>query len=121
MSTLTTQTSNSKKVTDYLATYGLWLATAALAVYQIAFVRELAVSLYGWWLVITDQTTLIHASANASALGQGVTLIMAVVAIAIIIGGFEYQRTRVGEAKALKVLAWVLGIQISLLALGLFI
>ena len=118
---LKTQTSTSKKPSDYLVTYGLWLGTSILAIYEISLVRELVISLYAWWLVVSDRTAQVRASFEAAALGQAVTIVMAIVAIAIIIGGFEYHHKRVGEARALKVLLWTLGIQVFVLALGLVI
>ena len=44
---------------------------------------------------------------------------MAILAIAIIIGGFEFHSKHVGETKTLKILAWTLGIQVIILVLGL--
>lgn len=113
------QTSAPKKLGEYLATYGLWLATAVLAVYEINLVREIVDSIYGRWLIGTDRTSQVRSAFEATAIGQGITVVMAVLAIAIIIGGFEYHSKRVGETKSLKVLAGTLAIQIFILAFGL--
>ena len=118
---LKTQTSTSKKPGDYLATYGLWLGTSTLAVYEISLVREIVISIYAWWLMVSDRAVQYKASFEAAALGQGVTIVMAIIAIAVIIGGFEYQHKRVGEARAMKVLLWTLAIQVFVLAFGLVI
>jgi hypothetical protein len=113
------QTSTPKKLIDYLATYGLWLATAILAVYEINLVREIVDSIYGRWLSGTDRTSQVRTAFEATALGQGITVVMAILAIAIVIGGFEYYSKRVGETRSLKILAGTLAIQIFILALGL--
>lgn len=118
---LSTQTSESRKPSDYLATYGLWLGTVILAIYEISLVREIILSIYAWFLVISDRTAQVRADFQAAALGQGVTIVMAILAIAIIIGGFEYHHRRVGDPKALKILLWTLGVQIVILAIGLLI
>jgi hypothetical protein len=115
---LGTQTSNPKKPTDYLATYGLWLGTAILAVYLIALVPDIVMSIYAWLLVFIGRTVQVRSAFEAAALGQGATILMAIIAIAIIVGGFEYHRKHVGETRSLKVLGWTLGIQLLTLVIG---
>jgi len=116
-----TQTSIPKKLSDYLATYGLWLGTTILAVYEISLVRNIVDSIYTQWLFTSGRNPQVRAAFEATALGQGITIVMAILAIAIIIGGFEYHRKHVGEPKALRVLVWTLGIQIFILVLGLIL
>ena len=115
---LNTQLGTPKKASDYLATYGMWLASAALAVYEISLVREFVTSLYAWWLVLSDRSVQVRSNFEATSLAQIVTLVMGVLAIVIIIGGFEYHHKRVGDRKARKVLLWTLGVQLAVLALG---
>jgi hypothetical protein len=112
-------TSTPKKLVDYLATYGLWLATAILAVYEINLVREIVDSIYGRWLSSTDRSSQVRTAFAATALGQGITIVMAILAIAIVIGGFEYHCKRVGETRSLRILAGTLAVQIFILAFGL--
>jgi len=114
-----TQTSTSRKLTDYLTTYGLWLATVILAVYEISLVRNIVGSIYAHVLALADRSTQVIAAFEATALAQGITVGMAILAIAIIIGGFEIHSKHVGETKTLKILAWTLGIQMIILVLGL--
>jgi hypothetical protein len=115
------QISTQKRPIDYLTTYGMWLATAVLAGYQIALVPNIVISIYARLTVLFDQTTLTRSTFEAAALGQGATIVMAIFAITIIIGGFEYHRKHVGETRSLKVLIWTLGIQLSILVLGFII
>ena len=114
-----TQTSTPKKFSNYLVTYGLWLGTAILAVYEISLVRNIVGSIYARGLALADRSTQVAAAFEATALAQGITVVMAILAIAIIIGGFEYHGKHVGETKTLKILAWTLGIQVFILAFGL--
>jgi len=116
-----TQISSSKKLSDYVATYGLWLGTTILAIYEISLVRNIADSIFTQWLLLSGRNPQIRAAFEATALGQGITIVMAILAIAIIIGGFEYHSKRVGEPKALRVLAWTLGFQIFILVFGLIL
>lgn len=114
-----TQISSSKKPSDYLLTYGLWLSTTILAVYEISLVRNIVDSIYTRWLLLSGRTAQLKAAFEATTLAQGVTIGMAILAIVIIIGGFEYHSKRVGETKTLKILAWTLGIQTLILILGI--
>ena len=116
-----TQTSTPKKISDYLTTYGLWLATAILAVYEISLVRNIVAAIHARGIALTDRTAQVRSAFEATALAQGITVVMAILAIAIIIGGFEYHSKHVGESKTLKMLAWTLGIQVFILALGLIL
>ena len=118
---LTSQTATPKKFSAYLVTYGMWLLTAVLAVYQIALVREIVLSIYAWFLFLTGRNAQVRTDFETAALGQGVIVVMAIFAIAVIIGGFEYCHKRVGDAKALKILGWTLGIQVLILVLGLVV
>ena len=114
-----TQISTPKKLSDYLTTYSLWIGTTILAVFEISLVRNIVDSIYTRWMVFSDRPAQLRAAFGATALGQGITIVMALMAIAIIIGGFEYHSKRVGEPKAMKVLVWTLGIQIFILVLGI--
>jgi len=46
---------------------------------------------------------------------------MAVAAIGIIIGGFEYHHKWVGDPKAIRILTWTLGVQTAILTPGLLL
>jgi len=78
-----------KKFSDYLATYGLWLSTAVLSVYQITVVWEIVLSLHAWLNVLSGRNLQLRAAFESVAIGQPVIIGMALVAIVIIIGGFE--------------------------------
>jgi hypothetical protein len=118
---LGTQTQNSKKFTHYLSTYGLWLGTAVLAVLEIGLVRNLVLSLYAWVAVLKGREIQVQGTFTGVALSQWATILMAIVAIGIIMGGFEYHHKRVGQPKSTRVLLWTLGVQAAILLLGLLI
>jgi hypothetical protein len=46
---------------------------------------------------------------------------MVLVAIAVVIGGFEYHRRHVGQPQSQKVLLWTLAIQLAILLLYLLV
>ena len=92
-----------------------------VAAYLIASVPETVVSMYARLLVLSSRTVQARSAFEAAALAQGATIVMAIFAIAIIVGGFEYHRKHVGEARSLKILGWTLGIQVFILAFGFFV
>jgi hypothetical protein len=116
---LGTQTQTPKKFTNYLSTYGLWLGTAVLAVVEIGLVSDLVLSLYAWVRTMKSQALQASGTFTAVTLSQWATILMAIVAIAVIMGGFEYHHKRVGDPKGTRVLLWTLGVQAVILLLGL--
>ena len=111
----------TNSVLAYIETFGLWLATAVLAFYEILVVRDIVFSLYARLVAALDNSVQVTDRFLATALGQASVYIMVVVAIAIIIGGFEYHHKRVGNPRSRKILLWTLGIQVGILLLGLII
>lgn len=118
---LGTQTQTPKKYTHYLSTYGLWLVTAVLAVVEIGLVRNLVLSLYAWISTLQEQAVQVRGTFTGVAISQWATILMAIVAIGVIIGGFEYHHRRVGDPKGTRILLWTLGVQAVILLLGLLI
>jgi hypothetical protein len=118
---LGTQTQTPKKFTHYISTYGLWLGTAVLAVVEIGLVRNLVLSLYAWVGTLKGQAIQVRGTYTGVALSQWATILMAIIAIGIIMGGFEYHHKRVGEPKSRRILLWTLGVQAIILLLGLLI
>jgi len=108
---------NTRTWVDYLMTFGLWLATAALAVWEIPGVADLVVGIYARYLTATQAVAQVAENFMGSVLGQGTALVMGLFAVVVIIGGFEYHQRRVGQPESLKVLGWTLGIQLILATL----
>jgi hypothetical protein len=111
----------SQKPIYYLATYGMWLITAVLAVLQISVMRQIVLSIYTTIVMINGENTGLKTAFQATALEQGVTIVMGILAIVIIIGGFEYHHRRVGDPKSLKILGWTLGVQSLILLAGVIL
>ncbi len=110
-----------RKPLDYVVTYGLWLATSALAVWEISIIRNAVVGFYARFLAPENAGGQGTTYWQATNLSQWAVIILAVFAIGVIIGGFEYHHRRVGEKKSLKVLGYTLGIQLFLLAVALIL
>jgi hypothetical protein len=88
----------------YAETFGLWLITAVLAFYEIVAVRSLIFDLYAHFLNWSGGK--VHSSDTflAVTLGNASIYVMVFVAIAVIIGGFEYHHKRIGDPQSQRVL-----------------
>jgi hypothetical protein len=102
-------------------TFGLWLITAVLAFFEVLAARDIVFNVYARFVVAFNGTVRTADYAVATWLAQAAVYVMVVVAIAIIIGGFEYHRQHVGQPRSLKVLLWTLGIQLAILLVYLLV
>ena len=93
--------------------YGLWFVTAALAVLSYLAGREMVLRNYVRFFPLGQ--------GSYSLINSIVSVAMAILPIAIIIGGFEYQHRNMGKPQAWVMLARALALEIGLLLLALFI
>ncbi|HBX70314.1 MAG TPA: hypothetical protein DEH25_13285 [Chloroflexi bacterium] len=100
--------------------YGLWLFTAILSVLTFMAGREIFIRTYArffpWdaWQVTLGQGGL-------SLVNILISLPMAILAIVIIIGGFEYQHRNIGKPQGWLMLARTLAVESGFLLLALYI
>ena len=100
--------------------YGLWLVTAVLGVLTFLAGREMMIRTY---------VRFLPWEAARSQLGMGsfslvniiISITMAIVVIAIIIGGFEYQHRNMGQPEGWVMLARTLAVEVGILLLALYI
>ena len=100
--------------------YGIWFVTAVFGVLTFLAGREMIVRTY---------TRFFPWDAWKMQLGQGglslvnilVTLPLAMLAIAIIIGGFEYQHRNMGSPEGWQMLVRTLAVEVGVLLLALYI
>jgi hypothetical protein len=104
----------------YGLAYGLWFATAVLGVLTFIAGREMIVRTYARFFPL-DARLAQAGQGGLSLVNILVTLPLATLAIAIIIGGFEYQHRNMGKPKAWQILSRTLAIECGLLLLALFI
>jgi hypothetical protein len=112
---------HQRKTKESVITAALWLLTAVLGVAAALVGRRVILVTYGRFFPGTIQ----EASANPlSFLNILVTLPLAFLAIAIIIGGFEYHlgsRNKVGTNESYWMFTRTLAAEIGFLLLGLFL
>ena len=102
-------------VLAYVKTFGLWLITAILAFFEILAVRDIIFNLYARFMAASGAFVRYVNYFTATALGQASVYLMVLVAIVVVIGGFEYHRRHMGQPQSQKVLLWTLGIQLAIL------
>ena len=102
-------------------TFGLWLVTAVLAFFEILAVRDVVYTLYARLIVAFNGAVQTADYAVATWLAQAAVYTMVVVAIAVVIGGFEYHRRHIGQSRSLNILLWTLAIQLAILLVYLLV
>ena len=104
----------------YGLAYGIWLLTAFLSVIVFTAGRSLIIRTYtrffprDAWLIQAGQGGL-------SLINILISLPLAMLVIAIIIGGFEYQHRYKGTSQGWKMLARTLALEIGFLFLALYL
>ncbi|MCI0397716.1 MAG: hypothetical protein L0332_21805 [Chloroflexi bacterium] len=101
-------------------TFLLWLATAALALWEIVVIRDMFFRLYARF-VGGEAAGFQPTYWAGTALGIGLVMFLAVVWIAVVIGGAEYHYRHAGQPGSWKVFAWTFAAEVSILLLALFI
>ena len=93
--------------------YGLWFVTAVLAVLSYLAGREMIIRTYVRFFAFDP--------GGVSLVNLLVSWGMAILPIAIIIGGFEYQHRNMGKPQGWVMLARTLAFEIGILLLALYI
>src|SRR5688572_29404036 len=92
--------------------YSLWFVSAVLAVLTYLAGREMILRNYVRFFPSGEAYFLVNSIASVA---------MAILPIAIIIGGFEYQHRNVGKPQGWMILARTFALEIGVLLLALFI
>ena len=92
--------------------YGLWFVTAVLAVLTYLAGREMIVRNYARFFPSGEAYFLVNSITSVA---------LAILPIAIIIGGFEHQHRNMGKPQAWTMLARTFAVEIGLLLLAFFI
>jgi hypothetical protein len=116
------KTIQANKTMTAVVTFLLWLATAAVGIWEIALGRELLFRLIARFSDVNQSQYEAFKQANlAGSLGIMLIIVLAIIWIAVFIGGAEYLYRHVGERRAWRYFAWVIGIELAILVLAWFI
>ena len=112
---------NSKWIFSKAVAMLLWAFTAVNAGMEIFFTRAMTVSFYYKIQGARSIPINIVQRLTAAPIGNIASLIMAIVAIAIVVGGFEYHWKYAGEHRSYKTFAWTFAFQLTFWALYLYL
>ena len=101
------------------ATLGLWLATAVLGFLALPKALNILLRIYaGFW---GDYGLYGRTYSTAVALRQFLVLPLAMIVIAVIIGGAEYHYRHIGEPRSWRLFAQTLGAELAIFLMAMFI
>jgi len=104
----------------YLPAFGLWLASAALSIVMFLSGRALIIRTYARFFPL-DAYRVQFGSGSLSLVNILISMPLAIVVIAIMIGGFEYQYRKMGEPEAWRLLSTTLAVELGIIFLASFI
>jgi hypothetical protein len=107
------------KVSSGVVALVLWVATAALGLFDIWVIHEMAQRVFARFSVNGSASE--HDYWGGVVLGNWVVFILAVVWIGLVIGGGEYHYKYVGQPKSWRLFARTIAVELSILVLALFI
>ena len=127
---LNSQPLHIKKSLTVVVTVLLWVLMAALGILCVLALRELVLSLYVLSLAEVpsygDFLLLAPQGYNQSywrgvALMQWSTFLLAILWIAVVIGGAEYLFRNLGRSITWKFLSWAIGLELVVLIVGMLV
>jgi hypothetical protein len=95
----------------------LWALTTWQASYQIFLTRHIIQSLYLRLLEMQSVPITVLNRLSATATGNIASLIMAIIAIVIVVGGFDYHWSHAGERRSFVLFGCTFAFQIGVLVL----
>ena len=102
----------SNTLVNRMVTLVLWLASIALSIADIYFLRELFFAIYARFS---------RDAAAALLWGNVIVIVAAVLAVGFIIASGEYHRKHNGKPRSWRLLAWTFGIGLAIPLLALLL
>lgn len=102
---------SKQKILDIVIAAVLWFATSWLAVQEIFLARSLVTAIYFRVLDRFEVPINVLERLSATATGNLGALVMAIVAIVVVIGGFDYHWEHAGEKRSYQIFAWTFAFQ----------
>jgi len=116
------KTLQSNKALTAVIAFGLWLVTAAVGIWEIALGREILFSIIARFSEVHESEYEAFKQAQlAGSLGIILLIILAVVWIAVFLGGAEYIYRNIGQPRVWRLFAWIIGVEIAIFLLSLVI
>lgn len=112
-----TEPTITQKIIFKVIAMSLWAMTALLAVYEIFIARTIVVSTYNHLVQRFAFPSTVLERLSAAAIGNLTALVMGIIAIVVVIGGFDYHWSHAGESRSFKLFAWTFAFQLAFMAL----
>jgi hypothetical protein len=108
------------KVFSPVLAFILWLATAALGLWNIVVIQQMV---YRISALFASADALVSSQEYGASViaGQWIVYILAIVYIAVFIGGAEYHYQHVGQPQSWRLFRWTLGLELFILLLALVV
>ncbi len=101
------------RISAGIITLVLWLATAALGLVEILFMRGIVMRAYT--RILGDPSR--QSYWTAVNLGMWATLILAMLYLVFVIGSAEFHRSRVGQRSSWRLFGWTIAVELLILFL----
>jgi hypothetical protein len=108
-----TEKATPKEIIYKIISLLLW----AVAGYEIFLTRSIVYTLYARVVTAFSIPFNVLERLSASATGNLTSLVMAIIALAIVVGGIDFHWKHAGEPRSFKVFALTFGFQLAVLAL----
>ncbi|MCJ7623978.1 MAG: hypothetical protein MUO76_10780 [Anaerolineaceae bacterium] len=112
-----TEQKTLQKVISKVIAMSLYSITAVLSVYEIFMARNMVISAYNHLIQRYDFPSTVLERLSAAATGNITALLMAIIAIVIVVGGFDFHWSHAGEPRSFKIFGWTFAFQITFMAL----
>jgi hypothetical protein len=110
-----------RKILHIALTAILWLATAALGMLCIMYGHDLLVTAIVAGIgQVSPLDDTVRARGTVVTIYNVTFMLLAIIWLAVVVGGADYHFRRVGQPQSWRVFAWVIGVELALLA-GSFI
>lgn len=95
----------------------LWSLTAVLAGYEVFLIRYIVTQLYFIVLDWREVSITVLEKLSATGVGNVASLGMAIIAIVIVVGGFDFHWKHAGERRSFIILGWTFVFQLVILGI----
>ncbi len=110
--------SQSKKITYWLLTIVLWLATVALGFLAFIAFQDIVTTSVGFLVARNPDIGIVETRGWITTARNVSTIIGGLVWLAVMVGGMEYHFRHVGQRRSLRIFAWTLGIEVALVVIS---
>lgn len=111
----------SKNLGLRLLAIALWAFTSVLGFLEILTVREIVLRVYAHFAATGGLYWYWREYGGGVTLGNGVSIAMGLVCVAVIMGGGEYHLKNFGKPQSWRLFGWTIAAELSVLILPLFI